>query len=90
MGSSDITSRLVAQITEETGLVPAGVTAARPVADEVEPDEAGPDDEADPPADPVHAATTIVPAAMAAMTAARLCLRFISTPGPPQSFGKLV
>ena len=90
MGSSDVTSRLVAQTTEETGLVPAGVTAARPAADEAGPDEAGPDDEAGPLADPVHAATTSVPAAMAAMTVARLCLRFISTPGPPQSFGKLV
>lgn len=84
MGSSDITSWLVAQTTEDTGLVPAGVTAARPVAD-----EAGPDGEADPPADPVHAAPTIVPAAGAAMTAARLCLRFIPTPGLRQSFGKL-
>ena len=29
MGSSEITSRLVAQTAEDTGLVPAGVTAAR-------------------------------------------------------------
>jgi hypothetical protein len=61
---------LVAHTTEDTGLVPAGVAAARPVADET-----WPDDEAD----PVQAATAIVPAAMTAMTAARLCLRFIST-----------
>src|SRR5580700_143860 len=84
MGSSDITSRLVAHTTEDTGLAPAGVTAARPGADET-----WPGDEADPLPDPEHAATAIVPAATTAMTAARLCLRFISTPRLPRSFGEL-
>jgi LuxR family transcriptional regulator, maltose regulon positive regulatory protein len=65
--------------------VPAGVTAARPVAAET-----APDDEADPVAVPVHAATASVAAVMAAMTAARLCLRFISTPGSSRSSGNLV
>src|SRR5215472_6791276 len=37
MGSSDITSRLVAQTTEDTGLVPAGVMAVRPLVGETSP-----------------------------------------------------
>src|SRR5262249_41332745 len=37
MGSSDITSRLVAQTTEDSGLVPAGVMAVRPLVGETSP-----------------------------------------------------
>ena len=90
MGSSDITSRLVAQTTEDTGLVPAGVIAARPGPDGALPDAVRPDEEVGPLVDPVQAVTTIVPAATAAMTAVRLCLRIICTPGPSQSFLELV
>src|SRR5215471_17947494 len=39
-GSSDITSRLVAQTTEGTGLTPAGVVATRPLTGEILPSEA--------------------------------------------------
>ena len=74
MGSSDITSRLMAHTTEDTGLVPAGVTAARPVADGAAPDEAAPDEEAGSLADAVQAATVIVNAAIIVVTATRLCL----------------
>ena len=80
----------MAQTTEDTGLVPAGVTAARPAPGEALPDEVRPGEEVGPLVDPVQAVTTIVPAATAAMTAARLCLRFICTPGPPLSFRELV
>ena len=69
MGSSEVTSRLRAQTTEDTGFVPTGVTVARSVAG-----EPWPDGETDPLPDPLHAATAIVHAAMTAMTAARACL----------------
>ena len=69
MGSSEITSRLVAQTTEDTGLVPAGVTAARPG-----PGEAPPGGEADPLAEPEQAATAIMPAVSMAATTAQPCL----------------
>ncbi|HUB21410.1 MAG TPA: hypothetical protein VMA97_03280 [Streptosporangiaceae bacterium] len=59
----------MAQTTEDTGLVPAGVTAARPG-----PGEAGPGGEADPFDEPEQAATAIVPAVTMAATAARVCL----------------
>jgi hypothetical protein len=69
MGSSEITSRLVAQTTEDTGLVPAGVTAARPG-----PGDALPGGEADPPEEPEQATTAIAHAVTMAATAAQLCL----------------
>jgi hypothetical protein len=72
-----MTSRLVAQTTEDTGLVPAGVTAARPG-----PGEALPGGEADPLEEPEHAATAIAHAATIAVIAARLYLCTISTPRP--------
>ena len=80
----------MAQTTVGTGLVPAGVTTARPSPGGALPDGVRPGEEVGPPVDPVQAVTTIVPAAAAAMTAARLCLRFICTPGPPLSFRELV
>src|SRR5579871_5089990 len=77
MGSSDVTSRLVAQTTEDTGLVPAGVTAARPG-----PGEGLPGGAADPLEEPEQATTAIVPTVTMAAAAARLCLRSISPQGP--------
>ena len=85
MGSSDITSRLVAQTTEDTGLVPAGVTAAR-----LAPGETLPGEEAGSLADPVQPETTIVHAAITAMTAARLRLASMRIPGPPRCFAELL
>ena len=80
----------MAQTTEDTGLVPAGVIAARPAPGGTLPDGVRPGGEVGPLVDSVQAATTIVPAATAAMTAARLCLRFICTSRPPRSFRELV
>ena len=54
MGSSDITSRLVAQTTEGTGLVPGGVIVTRPLVGEILPD----DDVLDVPADRPQAEVT--------------------------------
>ena len=85
MGSSDITSRLVAQTTEDTGLVPAGVTVAR-----LAPGEALPGEEAGPLADPVQPAITIVQTAITAMTAARLRLASTRMPGPPRCLAELL
>ena len=90
MGSSEITSRLVAQTTEDTGLVPAGVTGARPGPDGTLPDGVRPGEEVGPLVDPVQAATTIVAAAMAVITPARLRLRFICTPRPSRNFRELL
>ena len=45
MGASDITSRLMAQTTEDTGLVPVGVTAVRPAPGGALPDGVPPGEE---------------------------------------------
>ena len=71
-------------------MVPAGVTAARPAPGETLPDEVPPGEEVGPLVDPVQAATTSVPAAMAIMAAARLCLRFILYPKAIAGFRELV
>jgi len=71
MGSSDITSRLVAQATEDTGLVPPGVTATKPLTGEALPGTGA--------ARP-HAAATTAHAAATAMVKHWFDLRLICPP----------
>src|SRR5215467_12085961 len=69
MGSSEITSRLVAQTTEDTGLTPGGVIAARPLTGETASGAGRP-----------HAAATTAHAAVTATTIHRFDFLLIRPP----------
>src|SRR6516165_3169819 len=74
MGSSEFTSRYTAQVTEDTGAVPAGVVVTSPLVAETLPDAGLPADR--PQAEP----TSTSVAAAAAATAQRFCLQLILPP----------
>jgi hypothetical protein len=84
-GSSDMTSRLVAQTTELTGLTPAGVIATRPLTGDISP--------ADEPAllaDRPQADATSADATATAMTARHFPLLPMSPPQMPLRPGRQV